>query len=81
MEKVEYDLHVIPLNGLVEHVKSFDHKSEAIIAFNRIVDDGKMRAVFLDEVTLFPRNNRSSVNVKKWRKRANQTKGQSRRVR
>jgi hypothetical protein len=77
MERIEFDLFVIPMNGLVKLAKTFEHKSEAIIAFNMIVEDGKMRAAFLDEREEFSNNTRSVKNVMKWRKRANKTKGQS----
>lgn len=78
VKSVEYDLYVIPVNEAVKHAKTFPHKSEGVLAFNALVNDGKMRAVFLDERTTYRNNTHSATNVKKWRKRANQTKGQSR---
>ena len=78
MEGVEYRLFFIPLNGLVEHGKTFTHKSEAILAFDAVVNDGKMKAVFLDQCNANDHKAHSAINLRKWRKRANKTKGQSR---
>lgn len=78
VKAIEYDLYVIPLNGFVDLLKTYPDKRSGIIAFDHIVKTGKMRAAFLDERTQFDNETRSAINVKKWRKRANQTKGQSR---
>jgi hypothetical protein len=78
MGTLSYDLYAIPPNEMVKHLKSFEVKSEAVIAFNLLVNDGKMRAVFLDEKENFTLTTHSVKNIKKWRKRANKTKGQIR---
>jgi hypothetical protein len=75
---IEYDLYVVPLNGFVNFLKTYPDKDSGIIAFDHVVKTGKMRAAFLDERTQFDNDSRSAINVKKWRKRANKTKGQSR---
>lgn len=76
---VEYDLFVIPVNEAVKHAKTFAQKTEALLAFNAVVNDGKMRAVFLDERQNFPNKTHSCFNIKLWRKRkhVNTAKGQS----
>lgn len=78
MIKTEYDLFIVSISGHVDLAKTFSHKSEALLAFGLVVKDGKMRAAFLDQREEFSDDTRSVVNVKKWRKRAYKTKGQSR---
>jgi len=75
---MKYSLFVIPMNGHVKLAKDFTIKSEGILAFDAVVRDSKMRAVFLDQREDFSNGTHSVINIKKWRKRASKTKGQSR---
>ena len=64
-----YDLYVITVDNGVKHLEAIKVKSEAIIAFNLIKEDSKMRAAFLDERQVFARGREASFNIMKWRKR------------
>mgnify|MGYP001434286524 CR=1 FL=1 len=78
VKSVEYDLYGIPMDGFVKLIKTYPDMNSGILAFDYVEKTGKMRAAFLDERIEYGNNTRSVTNVKKWRKRANQTKGQSR---
>jgi hypothetical protein len=76
---MSFELYVIPLGGYIKHVNSYPTEEIALEAFDKVVEDGKVRVVFLDKVV----QKESPISVKVWRKRkyANQARGQGRSVR
>lgn len=66
---LKYDLYLIPPGSFrVELAKTFDDLELAQKVFDKVVQDGKMSAAFLDEVKT-TRSSKYVKSVRTWRRR------------